>query len=343
MNVVPELRRSLLKAAARQAAPATRRRRRPRLPGVVLTLGAVTALAVVGIVFVLSGSSGPPATSPPPPTGRPAALAAAQRLLAQVQLPSGAVAVLSDQSRPRQLGSPPQGVLPSGAVDVHRFFLMAGDPQTIVNAFQRLNRKLEANGGTGVGEAGARASSGGGPSVPTFANQSSEVSPLGQVRRELQVSVAPAHQGQSAIRIDARAYWTPPRPAYTLIPPGVRKIVVRVSGASADAIGHGLKTSTRLSAGHDVSLVVSFLNALVVARRPGNVSPAGQSCAGTRIGMTFYGAGGRSLAAAVMHPPCGLVEVWSGGAHTVLTLDAPALGFTPQTFYRVLVLLAGVP
>src|SRR5579872_2418456 len=89
MNLVPELRESLVKAAAGQAA-SPRKIRRPRAAGVLLTVGAVTAVAVVGVVFVLSGTSAPPTAGRPPLAGRPAALVAAQQLMSQVQTPPGA-------------------------------------------------------------------------------------------------------------------------------------------------------------------------------------------------------------------------------------------------------------
>ena len=338
MNVVPELRKSLLRAAGRQAAPARSRPRRPRLAGVVLTFGAVTALAVVGVAFVLSGSSGAPPASPPALTGAPAALLAAQRLLTQVQLPRGAVAVASG---PRELRSAPQGELPSGSADVYRFFLIRGDPQTILNAVQSLNMKLEQNGGVGIGESSASASGSGSGSHPIFASESTEVSRLGNLRRELQVSAVPARGGRSAVRIDAQAYWVPPRPADTLIPAGIRTIEVHVSGASATSISHGLKTATRLSSGRDVALVVGYLNALPIA--PRKPLPSGVPCGNPRIQITFNRADGHPGALAVMHPPCGLIDVWKGHAHTVLTFEAPAAGFNAGTLYRVLVLLAGVP
>jgi hypothetical protein len=338
MNVVPELRKSLVKAAARQAEPASSRRRRPRLAGVVLAVGAATALAVVGVVFVLSGGSSPPTASRPALTGRSAALLAAQRLLVQVKLPAGAAAVASG---PRELRSPPQGELPSGAVDVHRFFLVRGDPQTVVNAIQSLNMRLRQNGGVSIGESSASASASGSASRPTFASESAEVSPVGNVRREVQVSAASFRVGRSAVRIDAQAYWSPPRPAYTLIPAGTRTIEVHVSGASATSISQGLKTTTRLSSGREVALVVGFLNALPIAPRKPQAS--GVSCGNPRIRINFNGAGGRPEALAIVHPPCGLIDVWTGHTHTVLTFDAPVAGFKAGTLYQVLGLLVGVP
>jgi hypothetical protein len=308
------------------------------LASLVLTVGAVTAVAVVGVVFVLSGRSTSPTASTPPLTSRAAALSAAEHLMAQVRLPAGAVAMASDQSRPRRLGAPPQGQLPSGSVGFHRFFVVRGDPQSVVSAIERLNTKLEANGGSGTAEASAGSGSAA-YSLPALDEQSNELAPVGRVRRELQVSAATANGGQSAVRIDARAYWTPPRPPDTLIPSDIRSIAVRVSGADPSAISHGLRTSTKLSAHGDVALVVGFFNGLPIVGKP---TPASRSCAGTSIRMNFIGTDGRPKALGVMHPPCGLVDVSIGNAHTVLTIDAPATGFKPTTLYRVLVLLAGV-
>jgi hypothetical protein len=218
---------------------------------------------------------------------------------------------------------------------------MRGDPQSVLNAVQRLNVKLEAGGGPSSSSAqGSSAAGHPTGSQISLASGSSELSPAGLVRRELDVSAATASAGQSAIRIDARAYWTPPRPAYTLIPAGVDTITVRVSGADASAIAHGLKTSTSLSSHNAVALVVGFFNDLLNTGPP----PARFACgSGPRIHTNFIGADGRSLAVAVIVGSCGLVDLRTPAAHTILSLETPAPGITPLMFYRVLRLLVGVP
>ncbi|MEA2146650.1 MAG: hypothetical protein QOG59_2237 [Solirubrobacteraceae bacterium] len=359
MTYLPELRESLVKAAERHAempsaAPVAVRSRRARRArrsvGALALMGAsVAALVVAGAVLVLAGHRSPsPATAPAGPVygDRAAARAVAADLLAAFQAPAGAVPVSTDLSRPRNLGSPNSGLPVASALDLHRFYRVPGDPQAIMNAItpQRSFPRalLGANGGgsatTGSGSSTASVGGSGGPggSVIETASMTFPLASIGGIARELQVGVASAGHGMTALRVDAQAWWLVPRPASERIPTSVNAVAVQEIGAIPRA-ARKLHPLNRLVTPAQVRESISLVNSL------GARQPDTRTCVGTQgmaFRLVFLGSGQHPDPVAVIHPNCRLVDL------ALLGRAQPELAWGPSDFpraFQFLELLMGAP
>jgi hypothetical protein len=320
MSHLPELRASLVRAAHRQAETPEP----PRVPvragrpgrsfGAAVLMGAsLAALIVAGVVLVLAGHRAPApplAVSPAAPYGtRAAARTVAAELLAAFKAPAGAAVVSGDLSQPRRLGYPNSGLPVASAFDLHRFYRVPGDPQTVMNTINP-QRSFSAalsgavDGGyygTGVSSSGSESSSG--PGATPVVNAASMTFPLaavGGIARELQVGVASAGHGMSALRVDAQAWWLVPRPASERIPTNVTSITVQELGP-LPPLARRYRPLTRLVTLPQIRAAVALLNSLS-ARQP-TAGPCGGKPA-FRIRLVFLGTGQRPEPTALIRPGC---------------------------------------
>lgn len=355
MTYLPELRESLVKAAERRgealspAAMPTRAHRARRPLGALVLMGAsLAALVVAGAVLVLVGhrSPSPPASPAAAPYGsRPAARAAAAAILSAFRAPAGAVAVSSDLSRPRRLGWPNDGLPVPSAIDLHRFYRVAGDPEKVINAITPRRSFSGALAGTAnpysVSEGGSSSSAGSaGPGSSKIVIETATATfPLGSVggiAREVQVGVASAGPGMTALRVDAQAWWLVPRPAGENVPTNVTSILVQRLGRLPRA-AKTLHPLDRLDTPAQVREAVSLLNSLEVRQ------PSERTCTttqGLRFRLVFLGSGQHPDPVAVIEPNCGVVTLSLAGR------PQPPLSWAGANFvplYQFLELLAGVP
>ena len=356
MTYLPELRESLVKAARRQAeapvpAPVAARPRRVRrgFGGLVLIGASLAALVVAGAVLVLVGhrSASPAPASPAvaPYGSRPAARAAAAAILSAFKAPAGAILVNSDLSRPRRLGWPNDGLPAPSAIDLHRFYRVAGDPETIISAItpqRSFAGALSASGDgfSGVSQGSSSASGSGSPGSSTVVIETATATfPLGSVggiAREVQVAVASAGHGMTALRVDAQAWWLVPRPAGERVPTSVAAIAVQEIGPIPRAV-RKLHPLNRLVAPTQVREAISLFNSLAArqAHAPSCVGRPGMS-----IRLVFLGSGQHPDPIAVIHPNCGLVDLsLSGRAQPELTWGSP----DSVRAFQFLELLMGAP
>ena len=355
MTYLPELRESLVKAAERQSealspVPVLARSRRVRRGfGALALMGAsVAALVVAGVVLVLVGhrSASPPASSAAAPSGsRPAARAAAAAILSAFKAPAGAVPVRTDLSRPRRLGWPNDGLPVPSAIDLHRFYRVAGDPETVINAItpQRsfagaLSGSADGFSGSSRGSSSASESGSRGSSkiVVETATTTFPLGSVGGIAREVQVAVASAGPGMTALRVDAQAWWPVPRPAGENIPTTVNAIAVQEIG-SIPLAARRLHPLTRLVTPAQVRDAVSLLNSL------GARQPSEPACIGTqsfRFRLVFLGSGQHPDPVAVINPNCGSVTL------SLLGHAKPPLSWAASGSLRAIQfmeLLIGVP
>jgi hypothetical protein len=358
MSYLPELRESLVKAAERRGEapsgsplPARLHRARRPLAALVLIGASLGALVVAGAMLVLVGhrSPSPPASPAAAAYGsRPAARAAAAAILSAFQAPAGAVAVSSDLSRPRRLGWPNDGLPVPRAIDLHRFYRVAGDPQTIIDRITPRRSFPGALSGSAspysISSGGSSSSAGSGApgSSKIVIETASATFPLGSVdgiAREVQVGVASAGPGMTALRVDAQAWWPAPlvpRPAGENIPTSVTAILVQRLGRLPRA-AKTLHPLHRLDTPAQVREAVSLLNSLGVRQPSERPCPATQ---GLRFRLVFLGSGQHPDPVAVIEPTCGVVTLSLAGR------AQPPLSWAGANFvalYQFLERLAGAP
>lgn len=198
---------------------------------------------VVAALPVLFFGGGGVAGAQKPLTSRSKAKAEAARELAELVLPSGATRVSSDPSEGSVLGPPP---IPTTnqkyAIDDAGFWRVPGKPPAVASWLQTQS------------PGGADGSFGGSPyhGVSSFGwtfRYSRAV-----VLQALDVEVAPAAGGGSAVRADGVAVWVPPHPIWDQIPPSVHLVTVwrMVKGRHSGPI--------TLRNARDVQRVVQFLD-----------------------------------------------------------------------------------
>jgi hypothetical protein len=168
---------------------------------------AVLLLLLGGAVWF--AEAGP---TPSPASNRAAARLAAMRLLADVWLPTGATQVSGDPGASGWLrysvgGAPATPDL----FDFHRFWRLAGDPQTVIGWIEA-HRPRGAKIFT-IGTAGQY-----GKTVMWSVTFAFPVVP-GRIAEEgLGVGVTAARGGGTALRADGVAVWLIPRPAGEVVP-----------------------------------------------------------------------------------------------------------------------------
>lgn len=148
---------------------------------------------------------------------------AAQRqapaLLASLQLPVGAVAVSRDPSAGRLLATAPSAAATANVVDLHRFWVVPGDPASVLAWFRAhppggSQANLNGESATPRGLATAWSGFWSGPATSSLSD------------RELIVTVARAPSGGTAVRADAQVVWVTARPSWEQVPRGARVVTV---------------------------------------------------------------------------------------------------------------------
>lgn len=234
---------------------------------------------------------------------RAAAESAASALLARTPLPQGATEVTSDPSANHILAKAGGGPATTQLVDAGRFWRVGGDPATIF-------AWITAHTPHGSQKAGTGSYSG-----PNGSDQSVTFSfptAAGIEQEDLQVSVAAAQGGGSAIRADGQAVWLVPRPASEVIPAGTTKVEVYVDHASTQK---GSLTGT-ITSPSDVHKLVETIDALPI-EQPGTFIGCPFIGAFTpAIDLRFIGAGATTLARTVEDNCTGLTFYIDGRRQT---------------------------
>jgi hypothetical protein len=209
----------------------------------VLVVVATAALAG-GSVLVASGDTTSSAAS-----NHAAARVAAARALAETPLPAGAVTVGTDPGTGGWLKYPAGGAPATRElVDVHRFWRVPGDPQTVMAWI-----KAHAPAGARVSGTG----SGGVYGTTVMWSLTFSLRPVPGVISEegLGVAVTAARGGGTALRADGWAIWIVPRPPSEVIPAGVGAVAVFVDRFGGRAFPAGIVSASRA-----VQRLVSFVD-----------------------------------------------------------------------------------
>jgi hypothetical protein len=222
-----------------------------------------TIMAVVGVLATGAGA----VASGQPNLHVPARAAANKRfaqrdvhkLITLVVLPSGAMLARRDPATDGALPEPAFEAATPALVDLHRFYLIAGEqPSAVLAWFQ---------GHVPAGSSRSMSGSGSGPGYSFSALEYSFRSiSRALVSRDISVSVAAARGGGTAIRIDAQDIWWVPRPRSERVPAGVQLIDVTVQRLNPTST-----TSLTVTDAAKVRRIVSLVNALPPAQ-PGAFS-----------------------------------------------------------------------
>ena len=320
MSHLPDLRDELVKAAARQSAPAAaapvpvsrRRLRLPRPGGVALALATAlpVALAVVAVIVIHPGHR-----RTRPGSARQTLSqelhAAAAHLLAQVTPPPGAVVTGLRAGVPADLLRPGDQLQATQRVDVYRVWHVPGAPDQAVR-FIKAHRPagLLVGGGAAAGE-----SPKGGPfhiqmeSVALYPR----IDPGVRLVRELVVQAEALPHGGTALRVDAHAGWLASRTPADLIGARMVRAKVKVAGFGRSRKVHRGPARASTNAGVIDKLRVD-LNDLVPT-----ASLELGSCAiakGVEVEYLFYRAAAtRPAATAVWLTACNVVLLKIPGRH----------------------------
>jgi hypothetical protein len=187
---------------------------------------AITSAAIVVAVAAgaAAAATGGPTHARTPSSNERAAHAGARHLLAEVTLPAGAVVSRSDPSLHRLLARPSESIADTELIDRHRFWRVPGTP-TAVLAWVKAHRPA------GSSVVGTSASSSPRGNVEGVAFSFPAV--RGVLRsRLLNVAVATARGGGTAVRADAEVAWVLPRSAGERVPPDAR--VVSITNTHVD-------------------------------------------------------------------------------------------------------------
>ncbi|HZU40169.1 MAG TPA: hypothetical protein VE992_03920 [Solirubrobacteraceae bacterium] len=355
MTYLPELRESLVRAAAEMGAAQSGRtgaRRRSRsFAAFGLALASVTALVVAGVVLVLAGSRGgqPAGQRPVSLSAHKRAQVEATKLLAEFRPPPGAVPETRNLTRGEQgrgLGLPPSPA--DGAVDLHRFWRLRGDVQTVMSQVHvPAAGDITESGSAGSASASSASASASAQSVTYSMTSTYDLGPVGDIWRQLQVEAAVMPGGGTEIRVDALAWPGVVRPASERIPGDVTQIDVDVTGKTPD-VRHPPRRRTVIRDSSSIAAVVAYMNSLQ-AVQPDWVKRTGAAphCGAPpnlQIRVTFVLPGSGAPPLAVLHPACGTIDLSLNGRGQPPLEFAPAVGSlsTARTFERVMNLLAGV-
>jgi hypothetical protein len=189
------------------------------------------------------------------PTNPSQARRVAQRILANAQLPPGAQKSVSDPSGSK-LGRPGSYPATPDLVDVHRFWRVPGDVQSVFDWIES-HPPAGSSGqqGAGTGNSNGIVSQYVGFSLlgPGSGGAPSEV---------LMYTGAPARGGGTALRVDAQVVWLFKRPASERIPAGVDQLAV------SDRHSDGTTSRWSIDDSARIRHAVSIINALP-AGQPG--------------------------------------------------------------------------
>lgn len=213
------------------------------------------------------------------PTNPSAGHKAAQRILAKVQLPPGAVAAARDPSG-GTLAHPGAYPATPNLIDLHGFWRVPGDPAEVLDWI-----KAHSPAGSGASYSGTSGDKEG------ITAQWMGFS-VGGSSETLVFGVAAARGGGSALRVDAQVVWVLERSPTERIPAGVH--AVKVSEQRLGGPSRGPWTITTLARVADAAALIDRLS----ASQPGlSFCP---SDTGPDVTLAFLSRSGANLATAVV-------------------------------------------
>ena len=222
----------------------------------------------------------------------------APRLLRLLKLPAGAVAVSGDPSTGRLLSTAPFRPATANVVDVHRFWVVPGDPQSVLAWFDghppgRSQANMRGASASSHGFATAWSGFWFGPATSSLSD------------RELVVTVARARGGGTALRADSQVVWVTARPSWERVPSGARVVTI-----SSRRLGRSPSSPLTVTAS-TATQIVRLVDALPAAQ-PGAV--ACPNDAGPLVSLVFrHARTGPALATVVADGSgCGDVSIRVG-------------------------------
>jgi hypothetical protein len=252
---------------------------------------AVVVVALAAGVAVAAGVGGP--------TGRSSARIAAQRVLAKLQLPSGAMRSQADPSA-SELATPVSRPGTPDLVDLHSFWRVPDDQFSVLEWIRDhppAGSKLREQGTSGRN--GSIDSQWVGFSFVGF--------PTEWLSETLLVTVAAARGGGTAVRADAQVVWLLKRAASERIPARARAVIASERTAFRRQGPWSVADVAR------VKRAVSVIDALPVVQ-PGWFSCPGDNGPIATLTFTTAASGGRRLATAIVDGGgCEAVQLWING------------------------------
>jgi hypothetical protein len=266
--------------------------------------------ALAALCLQLGGAphASPPVSPPVSPVSTSPAREALARqdaaaLLAQIKLPTGAVALsappVSAGGVLNQVSSQP---LSSDLVDLHRFAEVAGTPQSVLSWI--VAHRPKAASETSTGSASAMG-------VKSWQVELSWPALAGVLTsRSVVIDAIAASPASTALRLDAQVIWSPPRSSYDTIPPAAKVLRLQggvgtattPSGRPADPSGAAITISDPAQ----VARIAAAVNALPLF-------PSGIfSCPLDRAGSVWL-----TFSTVATGPPLAVVVAETSGCQTV--------------------------
>jgi hypothetical protein len=213
----------------------------PRQAGPASWVGGATRVPPPGASVVGTGGSSTVKSDNPEsdPHELPAEKAATQ-LLEEVQVPAGAIQVSTLPAGTPDMSSPPVIIGFIQVVDDHRFWIVPGNPTSVLAWFaaEHLPESVQDGSGTEGDRSGPQYA------FVTFSFSTSTEQALNS--RELMIGVARDHAGQLVVRADTQIGWEPTRPPQSLVPVTDARVVVTESSPPTSS-GRIAPTRTRSS------------------------------------------------------------------------------------------------
>jgi hypothetical protein len=150
----------------------------------------------------------------------------AKRQLGSLRLPAGSVRRPTDPA-PGRLAHPQNPLGIEHLVDRHRFWRVPGTPASLLVWLRRHSPR-----GTRLALSGTEGRQG--VAYLWTRGYSYRVLPLGIYQAELDLAIAAARGGETAVRVDSYAAGLVPRPRWERVPPSVTRVRIRVTGADGD-------------------------------------------------------------------------------------------------------------
>jgi hypothetical protein len=332
MNYLPELRASLVAAAARTAFtddhPATQTSGRRRAPVVIAGAAALVLAALVAALIFTTGADQRSVPLRPVhgvliayygPEGEPEPSAAnthrtaaslAESMLLRLRMPSGSKRVASDPSVGSGLAHATDQISAVNLVDAHAFWEVPGSPDAVIAWFKR---RLPSDVLATVASMGGGGNT---SSIKGLAVQFPGV-PGSVVWRELSIGVTNSTGGDAAIRVDGEAVWQTPRPTNTLLP----RQISRVRVVSIPPLGsHHTSRATVVTSASAIRRLSTAIDALPLVQA--GVGGCGND-SGAGLQLVFVSESGRTLARARIDRACGIAALRLGDRTTLLTASLP--------------------
>ena len=267
----------------------------------IATLTATASVALAGGALAVSASGSAGAAPTRAAASKAVARSDATSLLASLALPVGATRSATEPAGDAGvLARPAQRYATPNEVDDHAWWLVPGDPATVLAYLDahRAPKSVRTVTGSGTGRNGV-----------AFEFEGFDWPPILHVLsdRSLIVEVVRLPDGSTGLRADAQVVWITPRPAWERIPSDARRLQVSVSRS-----GQALQPPFTVSSANRVHRSVALLNALPIAQPGASACPADP---GIVVRLAFYTADGTTpLAVADVDPNgCEPVQMTIGG------------------------------